>query len=261
MRNYQAVEKVSQAIIADGLCQAILLTGSMGRGEEDAYSDVDMCVVVKKENFDCFLHKRQAYIEAYLPTIMVQEVNFVAPQLAAVYEDGLHFDLYSVTAEKLPLSGAVKVIYDPENLCKDWEDGKEAIAKHIAPENLISLFEDTLYYIVEANSAYCRKNYPWAARILSNALSNCSILLRWLYDREHAGWGLKQIHRILPSEQYQWLLVASEHLNCPGFQTAGNYILKMLEFVAERIEPDVKVHLNLRFLDWVRQSLGTRLFY
>lgn len=259
MRHYDAVEKVSRAILDGGLCQAILLKGSLARGEEDAYSDVDLYAVVKEKCLDLFLSRRQEYLAAYLPTVMVQEVNFVAPQLVAIYEDGLHFDLYAVTADTLSPKDVVKAVYDPENLCQSCCEENPA-GSGLSPEALAGLFEDALYYFVEADSAYHRKNYPWTARILSGALSNSAKLLRWIYDREHAEWGLKGINHVLPSEQYQWLLVASEHLNCPGFQTANNYILKTLEFVAERIDPEVRPFLNLHFLDWMRQNLNTRLF-
>lgn len=58
MRTYEAIEKVSNAIIADGLCEAILVKGSIGRGDDDEYSDVDMYVVVKNEILKSFLEKR-----------------------------------------------------------------------------------------------------------------------------------------------------------------------------------------------------------
>lgn len=257
MKSHDAVEKISQAMIADGLCRAIFLKGSMGRGEEDAYSDVDLYVVVKDESLDLFLSRWREYLKSYLPAVMVQEVNHCAPQLVAVFEDGLHFDLYAVTADALTIKDSVKTVYDPENLSRSC---CEQAGPAMSCETLAKLFEDALYYFVEADAAYHRKNYPWTARILSAALSNSAILLRWLYDPKHAEWGLKGINCVLPSEQYQWLLVASEHLNCPGFQTANNYILKALEFVAEQVEPDIRARLNLCFLDWMRQRLNVRLF-
>lgn len=80
MKSHDAVEKISQAMIADGLCRAIFLKGSMGRGEEDAYSDVDLYVVVKDESLDLFLSRWREYLKSYLPAVMVQEVNHCAPQ-------------------------------------------------------------------------------------------------------------------------------------------------------------------------------------
>lgn len=255
MRNHNAVEKVGQAMIADGLCRAIFLKDPMDGGEKGNYSDMDLYAVVKEECLDLFLSRRREYLSSYLPTVMVREANNCAPQLVAVFEDGVHLSLYAVTADAFTVKGSVKAIYDPENLCCS-----EQADLAMSCETLAKLFEDTLYYFVEADIAYHQKNYPWTARILSTALSNSAILLRWLYDPEHAEWGLEGINRVLPSEQYQWLLVASEHLNCPGFQTANNYIFKALEFVAERVDQDVRAHLNLCFLDWMRQSLNVRLF-
>jgi predicted nucleotidyltransferase len=58
MKQNEAIKAVSQAILNDGLCTAILLQGSFGRGEEDEFSDVDMFAVVPEENHKLFLSRR-----------------------------------------------------------------------------------------------------------------------------------------------------------------------------------------------------------
>lgn len=71
MRTYEAIEKVSNAIIKDGLCEAILIKGSIGRGDDDEYSDVDMYVVVRNDQYENFLNKRIGYLTKYRPVCIL----------------------------------------------------------------------------------------------------------------------------------------------------------------------------------------------
>lgn len=51
MRTYDAIQKVSKSIIEDNICDAIIVKGSIGRGEDDEYSDVDMYAIVSEEKW------------------------------------------------------------------------------------------------------------------------------------------------------------------------------------------------------------------
>ena len=65
MRTYDAIRAIGNRVIGDNLCDAILLKGSIGRGDDDEYSDVDMYLVVAPENMDAVLQKRCEYLSAY----------------------------------------------------------------------------------------------------------------------------------------------------------------------------------------------------
>ncbi|MDF2844873.1 MAG: polymerase beta domain protein region [Herbinix sp.] len=236
MRTYESIKKVSEVIIADGLCEAILLKGSIGRGDDDEYSDVDMYVVVKKDCLALFLEKRMEYV--------------------AIYDNGLHFDLYTVTEDTLPHTDKAKVIYDPNHKFDNYVGESKIITK----EQLAYNFNDALYYFIEADGAFCRKNYPWASQILSSTINSSAILLRYLYDKEYAYLGLKKINEIVPDEQFSWLMLITDNLNKDGFTTANSYIIKILDFVVENIEEDIKCLFNLPFFEWMKLNLNTTLF-
>ncbi len=64
------------------------------------------------------------------------------------------------------------VWYDPKGLFSDYIYHRIDIADgEIAP-----YFSEVLYCFAEADSAYRRKNYAWAARILGNAIAEAAIL-------------------------------------------------------------------------------------
>lgn len=256
MRTYEAINIVSKSIIEDKLCEAVLIKGSIGRGDDDEFSDVDMYAVVKEADMELFLSRRIEYLESYLPLVYTEQVYFVAEQIVAIYDDGLHFDLYTVTESTLPHLDKAKVIYDPAGKFENYVSE----IKETTPDQLCALFHDALYYFVEADGAYNRKNYPWAASILRSSISASAVLLRFLYDKDHAYLGLKKINEIIPAKQFHWLCTASDNLSEDGFATANSYIIKMLEFVIDHIDEGIKSQFNLRFFDWVKEGLGTRLF-
>lgn len=256
MRTYDAIEKVSQAMIKDGFCEAILVKGSIGRGDDDEFSDVDLYAVIKKDCMEDFLEKRLSYLKQYLPIIFHEYVNFVAEQVVAIYEDGLHFDLYTVTQDTLPDYDKAKIIYDPSNLYGHYK-GK---IRETTAEDLKGYFNSALYDIVEADTAFCRKNYVWTARILGHSIAECAILLRYLYDKNYAYLGLKKINEILPKEQFDWLQEASDHLHREGFYKALENIMKMLDYVLSQLDSKIKEELNSKFLKWMKENLFETLF-
>lgn len=60
---------------------------------------------------DAFLEKRLSYLDDYMLMIYYEYVNFVADQIVAIYEDGFHFDLYTVTENSLPYLDKAKINY------------------------------------------------------------------------------------------------------------------------------------------------------
>ncbi|MDI6740210.1 MAG: nucleotidyltransferase domain-containing protein, partial [Candidatus Edwardsbacteria bacterium] len=116
MWQQEAINKISRAITSDNFVRAIFFKGSLGRGEGDQYSDVDFYCILKEDKRDEFLKKRIDYLQTYKPLIYWSESNFVGPQIIGVFNNGLHFDLYSIMLNELQYTDGIKVIYDPEQL-------------------------------------------------------------------------------------------------------------------------------------------------
>lgn len=256
MRTYNAIDKVSAEIIKDNICEAIFLKGSIARGDDDEYSDVDMYIVVDNKRIEEFIDSRIKYLSAYKPIVYYSYADFVGPQIIAIFEDGLHFDLYVITKETIPTTDEIKIIYDPNEVMKSYVPQ----VKYIEKEACVEMFHGILYNFIEADGAYKRRNYPWASRILDHSIANCSILLRYIYDVKYAYLGLKKINEVLPKEQYLWLEEASNNLNKDGYKIANGKIITILEHIVEHIEDDIKEKLNIEFLEWVKKNLNGRLF-
>ena len=65
MRQTEAIDAIAGAAMADGLVEAALLKGSFGRGDEDAFSDVDLYLVVSPEVREAVLARRRTYLAAF----------------------------------------------------------------------------------------------------------------------------------------------------------------------------------------------------
>lgn len=120
MKTYEAITVISNHIIDDGLCDAIILKGSIGRGDDDEFSDVDMYLIVSPEHMDTVLQRRCAYLSAYKEIVYLEDVNFGLPQKVAIYVDALHVDLYVARMEQIGHADPIRVWYDPKGLFSDY---------------------------------------------------------------------------------------------------------------------------------------------
>ena len=109
-RQRSLIETVLSAVRQVEEIRAAFLKGSLGSDAGDEYSDVDFYCLLDPAGLEPFLQRRREILERYRPILFWAEVNFVGPQVVAVYDDGLHIDLYAVTPDNLPTTGAMKVL-------------------------------------------------------------------------------------------------------------------------------------------------------
>lgn len=192
VRTYKAIEILSKQIIHEGLCDAIILKGSIGRGDDDEFSDVDMYLIVDETKIDQVMIKRRSYLESYKEIVYLSEANFGLQQLIAIFVDGLHVDLYVATQEQLLHTDPIKVYYDPKGIFVNYTWQRD----EFSVDEIVRCFEETLYYFVEADSAYLRKNYAWTACIMDSSIANAAVLLRYSYDKIFTFLGLKKSIRL-----------------------------------------------------------------
>ena len=127
-------------------------------------------------------------------------------------------------------------------------------------EALCRHFSSVIYCLVEASSAYGRRNDAWATKIMSDAVGELSPCLRSLYDRRYAFLGLKKINEVIPAEDYQLLEAIYASLGSGDFLEAAQAILDVLDAFLANADDGLAAKLNVRFLTWAKESLGAALF-
>ncbi|MGI6621208.1 MAG: nucleotidyltransferase domain-containing protein [Bacillota bacterium] len=194
---WEAVEAVLRAVKECPEVKAAFLKGSLAKGIADEYSDVDFYCLVDSADVERFLGKRMAILETYRPLIYHSESNFVGPQLVAVFDNGLHFDLYTVTLESFPQAGQFRVLYDPDRILGRF---KADAADHSLPyERVIGLFHSSSFTMLEFYAAWNRGDRVWSARLASHLAGDLGVVLRHLYDPANAQLGSKRLEAVLPA--------------------------------------------------------------
>lgn len=256
MRTYDAIEIISKKIVEDNLCDAILLKGSIGRGDDDEYSDVDMYLIVSPENKDAVLKKRMEYLLTYKSVVYSEDVDFGLPQKVVIYEDALHVDLYIAHKEQIEPTDPIKIVYDPKGLFEHYTYHRADVTEEKAAE----YFREVLYSFVEADTAYKRKNYAWAAKIMGNAIAMTAFLLRYHYDKKYTFLGLKKINEIIPAEQYLLLEDAYGYLGKDSFDKSNECLIRALDVFIANSTKSLKSKLDMSLFDWIKANLGSLLF-
>lgn len=178
MRQYEAINIISKAIIDDGLVDACYLKGSIARQEEDEFSDVDLYCLVSQDKVDKFINNRLTYLETYKPILYSEEVNFVGPQIVCIYEDGLHFDLYLQTKDNFSYKDKILIIYDPHKLLAEYKD--EPLSLTIS--ELGKIINEFSYTLIDLYQAYMRKDYLFSFKLVGYLHSIYTQVLRSFID-------------------------------------------------------------------------------
>ena len=252
----EAIARIAGAVVADGLCEAVLLKGSIARGDADEFSDIDLYLVVSPQNRGAVLERREKYLAAYGDVVFIEDVVFGLPQKVAIFSSALHVDLYVAEPEQVGSLDPVVAVYDPANLFADVTSTRA----DVTDEELCRYFSSAIYCLVEASSAYGRGNNAWAAKIMSDAVGELSLCLRSLYDRRYAFLGLKKINEVIPAEDYRLLEDVYASLGRGDFLGAAQAILSILDAFLANADDGLAAKLDVRFLTWAKESLGTLLF-
>lgn len=247
IKQLEAVEKILPFVIKDSSVRAVFLKGSIARGDIDKFSDVDFYCLVKDEKIDRFLSNRIQYMEQYRPLIFSEEVNFVGPQIAGVFNDGLHFDLYTVTYDTLHRTDEIKILYDPEKLLSDYVPEQLGINE----ETLIKYFDEISFTMLEIEVAYCRNDLMWASRLGSHISGYLSIILRYIYDTNNAQLGLKRLHKKLDRDIYNKLVSAMDLLGPSSILQGVKILVEITNEVIEKLPEYISNKINTVFFNYI----------
>ena len=251
MKRYEAIKCVSDAILEDGLAEAIFLKGSIARGEDDDYSDVDMYAAVSEENFDAFLEKRIRYMEKYMPLVYRSESNFVGPQIVGVYENALHFDLYTVNVNAIPQTDSIKILYEKNGILESYKQKTLSIS----PSAITTELDEFSFTLLEFEIAYSRKDWIWAIRLFNHELTSVSKFLRFIYDRDNSLMVLKGLYKVIPQDIYDEYLNILESATPANILLAMKKLLNLADKTIQKLPGDLTSPMNKTFYDFMRNRI------
>ena len=232
-----AVQVICESLKKDPHVEAVFLKGSMGRGEHDEHSDIDMYCLVRQGEETGFLERRLEHLRAYREVIFTDDIFIVAPQLIAVFDNYLHIDLFAVTRESFPGHDHFTVLHDPHDVMKEF-----IVTQGLA----LSLEEyrddvmDIAWFLFQYRKSAARGNDIWSVRMLSNVVHHLARALLHRYAPERAQLGLKTVSQSLPKELAAEMISIHERVTPSRHGQAAGLISSLLATEYEWIQEQLK---------------------
>ncbi|GAM12466.1 nucleotidyltransferase domain-containing protein [Mesobacillus selenatarsenatis] len=173
-----ALEVLSNSLKQDNRVQAIFVKGSVGRGEQDEHSDLDLYCLVEENDLDAFLHSRIHHLESYGKLLFHDDIFIVAPQILAVYENMLHVDLFTVTEKTFIEKDSFKVIYDPDHRLEKF---KKTQNLRLSADEFQDAVDDIAWFLFQYKKSAARGNDLWSVNMLNQVTSHLSRVLLHRY--------------------------------------------------------------------------------
>lgn len=196
----------------------------MGRNEYDEHSDVDLYCLVNEEDMEAFLKKRKKYLEVYGKLLFYDEIFIIAPQVIAVYDNLLHLDLFTVTAESLIEKDFCRVLYDPYQCLSHFNEQLT-----LSKQEFINHVDDTAFFLFQYEKSRRRGNDIWSVHLLHQVMTHYSRVLLHHYHPERAQLGLKTLHRTLEETNVKKVKDIYQHMTIDDHDKAVRYIRDWLK--------------------------------
>ena len=252
MRQLDSINVIREVLSNDNNVKAIFLKGSLARDDFDEYSDVDLYCMVEENELQAFLSKRVSYMEHYRPLIFWQEVNFVGQQIVGVFDNGLHFDLYTVTPDSLHMTDEIKILYDPQGLLSNYKSENLGMSE----EEFVEYFNEISFAILELEAAYKRHDLIWASRLGSHISGYVAIILRYIYDFENARLGFKRLNTKLDNEIYKKLMEGMEFLGPSNVLQGVSLLLEIVNEIINTLPKETSDKINQKFFYFMFDKIG-----
>ena len=246
-----AIDCITKLVLDTQHVNYIFLKGSIARGEQDQYSDVDYYCVVDKEYYSEFLEKRIQILEGYKKLVYYSESNFVGPQIVGVFDNGLHFDFYTLVDVPKYGTDAIKVIYDKDGQLSEYIKIKnEPDEKQIA-----TYFNEFTFSLLEFEAAYCRGDLIWSVRLGSHLLGDLSLILSYIYDPDKPFVGMMRLGQKLPIDIYEKVIEANNLLTPKDILKGILCLIELAEIIYEKLEDNYKNKINISFFRFMKDRL------
>ncbi|MFC4560118.1 nucleotidyltransferase domain-containing protein [Virgibacillus kekensis] len=191
----KALDKIVTSLKKDPYIQAIYVKGSMGRGEHDEHSDIDLYCLVDERDEKDFLKSRLNHLRAYRELLFHDDIFIIAPQIIAVYDNMLHVDLFTVTEANFKEKDYFMVLYDPDNRLEKYTVTQTLVLSH---EDFFDDVIDVAWFLFQYKKSASRGNDIWSVKMLDHVVIHLARVLLHHYCPDRAELGIKTVEKSLP---------------------------------------------------------------
>ncbi len=243
MEQYKIVEIVSEKIIADRICEAIYLKGSIARRDNDEFSSVDLYIMVADKDYDRFLDKRLEYLESYQPILYHTFLFSNHPQVVCIYENGIKASLFAVRGRSYSQTGDIIVIHDPLKILSEYKK----LPFSYSPQEIGELLDSFCLNAREYHTAYKRRDFLATLRISSILFEDFASLFRNKFDSENAKLGLKNYLKKIDFESRRVLTEIVTKLNLDNNLEAVKRMFLGIDSFIGSLPLKIVQHVNFDF--------------
>lgn len=232
MKLEKVVETITASLKQDEMVQAIFLKGSMGRGEHDEHSDIDMYCLVNEKDVEAFNRKRIDHLESYGKLLFHDDIFIIAPQILAVYEDLIHIDLFTVTEQTYIEKDFIKVLYDSNNHMNKYTPNQNL---ELSENEFQDAVDDVAWFLFQYKKSSDRGNDIWSVNMLHHVMTHLSKVLLQRYTPKRAQLGMKTFEKSLPKEVVDKIHLVFEYNTPQKHKQAVSIICEILTNESEWI--------------------------
>lgn len=226
MKVNEALDVLTNSLVKDKRVQAIFVKGSVGRGEQDEHSDLDLYCLVEQDDLTTFLESRITHLESYGKLLFYDDIYIIAPQIIAVYENLLHVDLFTVTEETFVEKDFFKIIYDPQNRLKKFEASQTL---QLSAAEFQDAVDDIAWFLFQYKKSAGRGNDLWSVNLLNQVMAHLARVLLHRYKPDRALLGTKALKSSLPTGMLNKMAEIQEQITPQKHSTAVMLIQDLLE--------------------------------
>jgi predicted nucleotidyltransferase len=236
MKVNDALNLLTNSFVQDQRVQAIFVKGSVGRGEHDEYSDLDLYCLVDDRDLNSFLQSRVGHLESYGKLLFHDDIFIIAPQIIAVYENMLHVDLFTVTEETFVEKDFFKVIYDPHSRLEKF---KSSQSLRLSAAEFQDAVDDIVWFLFQYKKSCERGNDLWSVNMLNHVMTHLARVLLHRYQPERAQLGIKALPSSLPGTIIENVRHIQENITPQKHQVAAIYLREFMNRQADWLFKEV----------------------
>jgi len=154
--------------------EGIFLGGSLAKGNEDLFSDIDLRIVVPDGQYKKFILEKQKLVAQFGDVLFYEDLNPNAPYTIAHYDQFIKLDLFIYTFQTLKPSiwlQGINVLYDPSGELQEIVQKSESLFYQVSSEEVEAWSGKVYAYIHEVYRRVMREEYYYALTMVNNLRS------------------------------------------------------------------------------------------
>jgi predicted nucleotidyltransferase len=173
---------------------AVFYGGSLGKGDYNLYSDIDLRIVVKPDMFDQFILRKNNRPHKWGKVLFIEDVSPMAPYSIVHFDCFVKADIFYYKPQDLHPSvwlQNIKIVYDPNQIVSLISSKSLSVSYEVTIEEFERWRSKFFAYLHDAYRRVMKKEYYYAIRDVD--------MMRWSIA---SGWNM-EANRI-PNNPGDW---------------------------------------------------------